>query len=67
MSAQLPLFELEKSRKLAGLEAERAELLCRMVPLQPMSHKRVIMQDRLTAVTTQILQIECELTRVGYP
>lgn len=66
MSGSLPLFDRETTRKLEGMEAQRAQLLDRMSSLGPMSHKRVIMQDRLTRLTTQMLCLECELSR-GVP
>lgn len=63
MSGPLPLFDRETTRELEGLEAQRAQLLDRMSSLGPMAHKRVIMQDRLTRVTTRILCLQCELSR----
>lgn len=64
MSAPLPLFDLETIRKLEGLEVRRAQLFDRMSGLGPMAHKRVIMQDRLTRLTTEILQLENQLSRM---
>lgn len=63
MSGSLPLFDRETTRKLEGLEAQRAQLLDRMSNLGPMAHKRVIMQDRLTRLTTEILSLENQLSR----
>lgn len=63
MSGSLPLFDRETTSELEGLEAQRAQLLDRMSSLGPMAHKRVIMQDRLTRVTTRILCLQCELSR----
>lgn len=63
MSGGFSLFDWRTSRELDGLEAQRETLLCRMGRLAPMSHKRVIMQHQLTALTTQIMGLECELEK----
>lgn len=63
MLGSLPLFDRETIRKLESLEMRHAQLSDRMSCLGPMAHKRVIMQDRLTQLTTEILQLENELSR----
>lgn len=67
MAVALPLFQLETTRKLERLEVQRAQLLDRMSSLGPMSHKRVILQDRLTQLTNKMLRLECELSREVQP
>lgn len=67
MAVALPLFQLETTRKLERLEVQRAQLLDRMSNLGPMSHKRVILQDRLTQLTNKMLRLECELSREVQP
>ncbi|PHQ99513.1 MAG: hypothetical protein COB39_03405 [Marinosulfonomonas sp.] len=63
MLGSLPLFDRETIRKLESLETRRVLLSDRMSCLGPMAHRRVIMQDRLTRLTTEILQLENELSR----
>lgn len=61
MSARLPLFDLPRLRELESLEAERDVLAERIEKLPVNSHKRVILQDRLQAVTLAALRTEAEM------
>lgn len=59
----LPLLSWEQRRRLSEMERERAEMCRRLLRIAPRSRRRLEMEARICALTTEILAAHVHIER----